>query len=78
MMKSISRELSPIVCQRSSYGTVILHVDRGPLLEWTKIEDPRERLRYQCSRELQQACDDWYLANYIRWYVLGFESSGII
>ncbi|KAF4160308.1 hypothetical protein CNMCM6936_003968 [Aspergillus lentulus] len=40
----------------------------GPLLEWTKIEDPRERLRYQCSRELQQACDDWYLANYIRWY----------
>ncbi|KAF7161918.1 hypothetical protein CNMCM5623_007333 [Aspergillus felis] len=40
----------------------------GPLLEWTKIEDSRERLRYQCSRELQQACDDWYLANYIRWY----------
>ncbi|GIC87268.1 uncharacterized protein Aud_003652 [Aspergillus udagawae] len=40
----------------------------GPLLEWTKIEDPRERLRYQCSRELQQACDDWYLSNYIRWY----------
>ncbi|KAF5860056.1 hypothetical protein ETB97_002082 [Aspergillus alliaceus] len=40
----------------------------GPLVEWTDITDPQERLQYQCTEQLQQECDDWYLDNYIRWY----------
>ncbi|KAL6232230.1 hypothetical protein BDW75DRAFT_218203 [Aspergillus navahoensis] len=40
----------------------------GPLLEWTKIKDPQERLEYQCTSQLHRDIEAWYLDNYIRWY----------
>lgn len=49
-------------------------VPRGPLLEWTKIPNPQERLQYQCTEKLQQECDAWYLDNYMSWYVLFLAS----
>ncbi|GKZ24756.1 hypothetical protein AbraIFM66951_011826 [Aspergillus brasiliensis] len=40
----------------------------GPLLEWTQINDPQERLEYQCTPQLYRDIEAWYLDNYIQWY----------
>ncbi|KAI1359645.1 hypothetical protein F5Y08DRAFT_70561 [Xylaria arbuscula] len=40
----------------------------GPLREWTSIGNPKKRRDYPFPETLRQACDDYYLNNYIRWY----------
>ncbi|GKT40085.1 uncharacterized protein ColSpa_00266 [Colletotrichum spaethianum] len=40
----------------------------GPLREWTEIANPKKRRHFPFPEKLRQACDDYYLKNYIRWY----------
>ncbi|KAH9903933.1 hypothetical protein F4778DRAFT_780618 [Xylariomycetidae sp. FL2044] len=40
----------------------------GPLREWTDIGNPKKRRDFPFPESLRQACDDFYLNNYIRWY----------
>ncbi|KAL0936522.1 transcription factor [Colletotrichum truncatum] len=40
----------------------------GPLREWTEISNPKKRRHFPFPEKLRQACDDYYLKNYIRWY----------
>lgn len=40
----------------------------GPLKAWTDIGNPKKRRDYPFPEKLRQACDDFYLQNYIRWY----------
>ncbi|KAJ0165455.1 Uncharacterized protein CTA2_11213 [Colletotrichum tanaceti] len=40
----------------------------GPLREWTEISNPKKRKQFPFPEKLRQACDDYYLKNYIRWY----------
>ncbi len=40
----------------------------GPLRPWTSISNPRKRRDYPFSEKLRKQCDDYYVANYIRWY----------
>lgn len=42
----------------------------GPLREWTDIQNPTRRAKYPFPESLRQACDSYYLENYIRWYVI--------
>ncbi|KAI1763617.1 hypothetical protein GGR53DRAFT_359736 [Hypoxylon sp. FL1150] len=41
---------------------------KGPLREWTDIGNPKKRREYPFPESLREACDDYYLNNYIRWY----------
>lgn len=43
----------------------------GPLRAWTNISNPKKRRHYPFPEKLRQACDDYYLKNYIRWYSTG-------
>jgi hypothetical protein len=47
----------------------------GPLREWTEISNPKKRREYPFPDKLRQACDDFYLKNYIRWFVMTFIST---
>ncbi|EGY21779.1 hypothetical protein HYQ45_016773 [Verticillium longisporum] len=40
----------------------------GPLRAWTDISNPTKRRHYPFPEKLRQACDDYYLKNYIKWY----------
>ena len=40
----------------------------GPLREWTDIGNPKKRRDYPFPESLRQACDDYYLNNYLEWY----------
>ncbi|KAI3548644.1 hypothetical protein CSPX01_03073 [Colletotrichum filicis] len=40
----------------------------GPLRAWTEISNPKKRRHFPFPEKLRQACDDYYLKNYIRWY----------
>ncbi|KAI0889427.1 uncharacterized protein GGS22DRAFT_71021 [Annulohypoxylon maeteangense] len=41
---------------------------QGPLREWTDIGNPKKRRDFPFPESLREACDDYYLKNYIRWY----------
>ncbi|KAI1415604.1 hypothetical protein F5Y13DRAFT_146489 [Hypoxylon sp. FL1857] len=41
---------------------------KGPLREWTDIGNPKKRRDFPFPESLREACDDYYLNNYIRWY----------
>lgn len=41
----------------------------GPLRPWTDISNPKKRKHYPFPEKLRQACDDYYLKNYIQWSV---------
>lgn len=41
---------------------------KGPLREWTDIGNPKKRREFPFPESLREACDDYYLNNYIRWY----------
>ncbi|KAH6682346.1 hypothetical protein F5X68DRAFT_155841 [Plectosphaerella plurivora] len=43
----------------------------GPLRAWTNISNPKKRRHYPFPEKLRQACDDYYLKNYIKWYSTG-------
>lgn len=43
----------------------------GPLREWTGIGNPKKRRDYPFPETLRQACDDYYLHNYLHWYSTG-------
>jgi len=40
----------------------------GPLRPWTNIANPKKRLAYPFDSSLRDACDEYYLRSYIRWY----------
>lgn len=40
----------------------------GPLRPWTEISNPKKRRHFPFPEKLRQACDDYYLKNYIKWY----------
>jgi len=40
----------------------------GPLREWTDISNPKKRREFPFPESLREACDDYYLNNYLRWY----------
>lgn len=40
----------------------------GPLRDWTAIGNPKKRRDFPFTEKLRQACDDFYLKNYIEWY----------
>ncbi|KAJ5811826.1 hypothetical protein N7474_008127 [Penicillium riverlandense] len=40
----------------------------GPLKEWTAIANPHKRRTHDFDGKLRAACDDFYYANYVRWY----------
>lgn len=40
----------------------------GPLKGWTSIHNPHKRRNYQFDERLRSECDDFYCANYARWY----------
>lgn len=42
----------------------------GPLREWTNIANPKKRREYPFPEKLRQECDDFYLKNYVKWFVL--------
>lgn len=46
----------------------------GPLRTWTDISNPKKRREYPFPESLRADCDDWYLKNYIRWYVARTDS----
>ncbi len=41
----------------------------GPLKEWSNIANPKKRKDHPFPESLRQECDDYYLKNYLRWYV---------
>ncbi|KAL4954593.1 hypothetical protein BDW69DRAFT_139061 [Aspergillus filifer] len=40
----------------------------GPLKEWTSIANPHKRRTHPFDNNLRAACDEYYFANYVRWY----------
>ncbi|KAL4751521.1 hypothetical protein BDW72DRAFT_92187 [Aspergillus terricola var. indicus] len=40
----------------------------GPLKEWTSISNPHKRRTHSFDNNLRAACDEYYFANYVRWY----------
>jgi hypothetical protein len=44
---------------------------KGPLAEWTNIQNPHKRRHYPFPEELRAKCDKYYYDNYIRWYTTG-------
>ncbi|KAH8808371.1 hypothetical protein F5884DRAFT_367013 [Xylogone sp. PMI_703] len=40
----------------------------GPLRPWTNIANPKKRREYAFTEKLRKECDDYYVANYLRWY----------
>ncbi|PVH77969.1 hypothetical protein DL98DRAFT_636663 [Cadophora sp. DSE1049] len=40
----------------------------GPLRQWANIGNPKKRREYPFPGKLRKECDDYYVANYIRWY----------
>lgn len=40
----------------------------GPLKEWTSIGNPHKRRAHDFNNDLRARCDDYYYANYVRWY----------
>ncbi|KAL4896382.1 hypothetical protein BDV59DRAFT_172748 [Aspergillus ambiguus] len=40
----------------------------GPLKEWTSIANPHKRRTHDFNNSLRARCDEYYYANYIRWY----------
>jgi hypothetical protein len=40
----------------------------GPLQPWSAIPNPKKRRDFKFPETLRKACDDYYVANYIRWY----------
>ncbi|KAI9376850.1 hypothetical protein BJX61DRAFT_488484 [Aspergillus egyptiacus] len=40
----------------------------GPLKKWTSISNPHKRRAHDFSNTMRAACDEYYYANYIRWY----------
>jgi hypothetical protein len=40
----------------------------GPLRPWSDIPNPKKRKHYKFPETLRKDCDDYYAANYIRWY----------
>ncbi|KAA8652220.1 uncharacterized protein ATNIH1004_001124 [Aspergillus tanneri] len=40
----------------------------GPLKPWTAISNPHKRRTHSFDNAMRAACDDYYYANYIRWY----------
>jgi hypothetical protein len=41
----------------------------GPLAPWSNIHNPKKRKDHPFPESLRLDCDDYYLKNYIRWYV---------
>ncbi|KAJ6004120.1 hypothetical protein N7499_000187 [Penicillium canescens] len=40
----------------------------GPLKAWTAIHNPHKRRTHDFDNQMRAACDDYYYANYVRWY----------
>ncbi|GKZ59615.1 hypothetical protein AnigIFM63309_009314 [Aspergillus niger] len=40
----------------------------GPLKEWTSISNPHTRRAHNFDNSLRARCDEYYYANYVRWY----------
>ncbi|KAL2831985.1 hypothetical protein BDW59DRAFT_139515 [Aspergillus cavernicola] len=40
----------------------------GPLKEWTAISNPHKRRTHPFSNAMRASCDEYYYANYVRWY----------
>ncbi|PWY81799.1 hypothetical protein BO70DRAFT_39850 [Aspergillus heteromorphus CBS 117.55] len=40
----------------------------GPLKEWTAISNPHKRRAHGFDNNLRARCDEYYYANYVRWY----------
>ncbi|GES65147.1 transcription factor btf3 [Aspergillus terreus] len=40
----------------------------GPLKEWTSIGNPHKRRTHDFNNSMRARCDDYYYANYVRWY----------
>ena len=48
----------------------------GPLRAWTDIGNPKKRREYPFPEKLREECDDWYLKNYLQWWVVAI--SGVV
>ena len=40
----------------------------GPLQPWSAMPNPKKRRDFKFPETLRKACDNYYVANYIRWY----------
>ncbi|KAJ5212669.1 uncharacterized protein N7498_004315 [Penicillium cinerascens] len=40
----------------------------GPLKPWTSIANPHKRRTHDFNNEMRADCDEYYYANYVRWY----------
>lgn len=40
----------------------------GPLKPWTAIGNPHKRRNHDFNNKMRAECDDYYYANYVRWY----------
>lgn len=40
----------------------------GPLKPWTAISNPHKRRTHDFDNKMRADCDDYYYANYVRWY----------
>ncbi|KAJ5226753.1 uncharacterized protein N7469_006759 [Penicillium citrinum] len=40
----------------------------GPLKPWTAIANPHKRRNHDFDNKMRAECDDYYYANYVRWY----------
>lgn len=40
----------------------------GPLKPWTAIANPQKRRNHDFDEKMRAGCDDYYYANYVRWY----------
>lgn len=40
----------------------------GPLKPWTAISNPHKRRTHDFNNKMRADCDDYYYANYVRWY----------
>ncbi|CAG8154999.1 unnamed protein product [Penicillium olsonii] len=40
----------------------------GPLKPWTAIGNPHKRRNHDFNNQMRSDCDDYYYANYVRWY----------
>jgi len=40
----------------------------GPLRKWSTMPNPAKRRSHKFPESLRKQCDDYYVANYIRWY----------
>lgn len=81
----MSCEFSGLGCGRRSEGMWVLTGRRigggdqiyndgirvsGPLRAWSNIHNPKKRRDHPFPESLREECDDYYLRNYIRWYVV--------